>query len=69
MDEFVESTMMPQFRDLIDDILDLDQISVVGLTDEETGFLDSLPESVCFTKEQGERINKIYKRLISPLEE
>ena len=25
MDEFVESTMMPQFRDLIDDILDLDQ--------------------------------------------
>jgi len=60
MAEFVKATEMPQYRDLLQELLDLED----GLRDWEVEFIDSLSNwKSTFTKKQVETLEKIYERV------
>jgi len=60
MAEFVKATEMPQYRDLLQELLDLED----GLRDWEVEFIDSLSNwKSTFTKKQAETLEKIYERI------
>jgi len=60
MAEFVKATEMPQYRDLLQELLDLED----GLRDWEVEFIDSLSNwKSTFTKKQAATLEKIYERV------
>lgn len=60
MADYVKAEAMPQHRDLLDELLNLD----AGLTDTQIEFLDSLNEwEGAFTTKQAAYLEKIYEKL------
>ncbi len=60
MADFVKVTEMPQYKDLLDELLDVEE----GLKKWEIEFLETLCDwEGCFTKPQARTLNKIYERM------